>query len=522
MTTDLIAELGKQPIPGAQPAGNEVREEPVFELLEAEVAKLASPVHSVTMDWAKVTEWSAELLSTKGKDLLVACYLAGGLLEARGLYGLADGLKVLADMLQTYWDTLYPGLKRMRGRRNALQWLIDRVQQRATETDWGALPPQEAELVARLTASLQAMDTLLADKDSEAPSMRALLTLVNSLTMIEEKPAEPPASPAEAAATPTASAASASAPISSAPPATLLLDSADNVERALEEACSRLGSLAEWFLANDSSNPLSYRLNRTAAWSTLEALPPADGGQTRIPPPISQLTDALARLKDSQSDAELVAFAEAQLAAFPFWLDLSGVCAAALGRMGSAYAAARQEICNETARLLARLPGLEKLAFSGGMPFASGDTLDWLATLLPGVAASGGPAAGGRASDAVTAAIGNARALAANDDLASAAACLQEQLALQPPARDQLLLQIRLCELLLQHRPGAALKAFAQAVVEAIDRHQLGTWDPAMALDGLKVAYGVMTRNEEDRVAADALLARIVALDAATAVKLVT
>lgn len=516
MTTDLITELGKQPIAGPQPAGNEVREEPAFELLEAEVAKLASPVHSVTMDWNKVNQWSTELLSTKGKDLLVACYLAGGLLETRGLYGLADGLKVLADMLQGYWDTLYPGLKRMRGRRNALQWLIDRVQQRATETDWGALPPQEAELVARLTTSLQALDTLLADKDSEAPSMRALLTLVNTLTVIEEKPAEEPA-PVEAAASPSPAAAA------GPPPATLLLDSADNVERALEEACSRLGSLAEWFLANDSSNPLSYRLNRTAAWSTLEALPPADGGQTRIAPPISQVSDALARLKDSQSDAELVAFAEAQLAAFPFWLDLNGVCAAALGRMGSGYAAARQEVCNETARLLARLPGLEKLSFSSGMPFAAGDTLDWLATLLPGVAAGGGgPAAGGRASDAVTAAIGNARALAANDDLASAAACLQEQLALQPSARDQLLLQIRLCELLLQHRPGAALKAFAHAVVEAIDRHQLGAWDPAMALDGLQVAYGVMARNEEDRDAADALLARIVALDAATAVKLVT
>lgn len=517
MTTDLITELGKQPIAGAQPTGNEVREEPIFELLEAELAKLASPVHSVTMDWNKVVQWSTELLSAKGKDLLVACYLSGGLLETRGLYGLADGFKVLADMLQAYWDTLYPGLKRMRGRRNAIQWLVDRVQQRAAETDWGALPPQEAELVARLVASLAAIDAVLAEKDSEAPSIRALQTLVNGLTVIEEKPAEAPA-PVEAASAAPAAAANTPAPAA----ATLLLDSADNVERALEEACSRLGSLAEWFLANDSSNPLSYRLNRTAAWSTLEALPPADGGQTRIAPPISQVSDALARLKDSQSDAELVAFAEAQLAAFPFWLDLNGVCAAALGRMGSGYAAARQEVCNETARLLARLPGLEKLSFSSGMPFAASDTLDWLATLLPGVAAGGAPAAGGRASDAVTAAIGNARALAANDDLASAAACLQEQLALQPPARDQLLLQIRLCELLLKHRPGAALKAFAHAVVEAIDRHQLGAWDPAMALDGLQVAYGVMARNEEDRDAADALLARIVALDAGMAVKLVT
>jgi type VI secretion system protein VasJ len=519
MTTDLISELGVQPIPGANPAGSEVREEPAFELLEAELAKLSSAVNSPTMDWNKVTQFSAELLGTKGKDLLVACYLTAGLLETRGLYGLADGLKVVGDLVQTYWDTLYPPLKRMRGRRNALQWLIDRVQQRATETDWASLPPQEGELVAQLNDRVRAIDAVVADKDSEAPSVRTLLSLIGTLTVIEVKLPEPEPQAAPAA-TPSAPGVPGEAP---PPPATLLLDSASNVERALEDACSRMGSLAEWFLANDSSNPLSYRLNRTAAWSTLEALPPADAGQTRIPPPISQVSDALVRLKDSQSDTELVQFAEAQLAAFPFWLDLNAICAAALGRMGSGFASARQEVCNETSRLLARLPGLEQLSFAGGMPFADGDTQDWLATLGIGSATgSGRPAASGRERDEVTAAIRNARSLAANDDLASAAACLQDQLALHPSAREQLLLQIRLCELLLQHRPGAMLKAFAQTVVESIDRHQLTVWDPAMALDGLQVAYGVMTRDEEDRSAADALLARIVSLDAGMAVKLVT
>lgn len=518
MTTDLISELGTQPIPGAEPVGSEVREEPAFELLEAELAKLSSAVNSPTMDWNKVTQLAAELLGTKGKDLLVACYLTAGLLETRGLYGLADGLKVVGDLVQTYWDTLYPPLKRMRGRRNALQWLIDRVQQRAAEMDWASLPPQEGELVAQLTDRVRAIDAVVAEKDSEAPSVRTLLSLIGTLTVAEVKLPDP--EPQAAGAAPAI--ATGDAP-SSPPPATLLLDSASNVERALEDACSRLGSLAEWFLANDPSNPLSYRLSRTAAWSTLEALPPADAGQTRIAPPISQVTDALARLKDSQSDAELVQFAEAQLAAFPFWLDLNCICAAALGRMGSGFASARQEVCNETARLLGRLPGLEQLSFTGGTPFADSDTQDWLATLGVGsFTGSGRPAPSGRERDEVTAAIRNARSLAANDDLASAAACLQDQLALHPSAREQLLLQIRLCELLLQHRPGAALKAFAQAVVESIDRHQLTVWDPAMALDGLQVAYGVMTRDEEDRTLADALLARIVTLDAGMAVKLVT
>lgn len=517
MTTDLYQDLGSRPIAGAQPAGAELRDEPAFERLEVELAKLASPVHSASLDWNQVNTLAVELLSTKGKDLLVACYLTGGLLETRGLAGLADGVEVVADMLQTYWDKLYPPLRRIRGRRNAMQWLIDRIQQRATETDWASLPPQEMELVTRLTAGLMSIDAVLAEKDDEAPSIRAITALVNNIQVIQEEvapppaPAPAPASAGSAAATPVAAAAPSAAPQSGA-----------EAERALDDACVRLGNIGGWLLADDNSNALPYRLDRLAAWTALTVLPPADKGQTRLPAPISQITDALARLETSQSDADIIEFTEAQLAAFPFWLDLNCRCAAALARLGAKFDAARLEVCGETARLVARLPGLEKLAFAGGMPFADGETLDWLAGLGSGPSNAAPAGAGGEKQASVAAAVANARKLAANDDLEGAAAGLQQQLALQTSAKDQLVLQIRLCELLLEHRPGAALKAFAQGLVASIDRHDLAVWDPALALDGLAVAYGVMARKEDDRQTAEALLKRIVALDAGAAVRLVT
>ena len=133
MTTYDIRILGQQPIDGALPAGNDVRDDPLYEAVEAEIAKLSSPVHSASIQWEVVTQLCTELLATKGKDLMVACYLTGGLYETRSLRGLAEGLTVVADMLQTYWDTLYPPIKRIRGRRNAVQWLMDRLQQRASE-----------------------------------------------------------------------------------------------------------------------------------------------------------------------------------------------------------------------------------------------------------------------------------------------------------------------------------------------------------------------------------------------------
>lgn len=511
MTTSSISELGKLPFEGASPVGNEVRGEPAFDLLEVELSKLSSPVHSASVDWNRITRLSAELLSTRGKDLMVACYLTGGLFETRSLAGMADGLQVIADMLETYWDTLYPPLKRIRGRRNAVQWLVERIQQRTAEAAWTDLPPQEVALVARLQASLETIDTVLMDKDSESPSVRSLLTMVKALpTIAEEAPV-----PTRKAAVPAFSNATTEATPS------LVLDSGEEAEQALIEVCARMEPIAEWLLDADLSDPLPYRLDRLAAWTSLNTLPPVVSGNTPIAGPVSQVVDALGKLKTSQADEDLVYFAEAQLAAFPLWLDLNCVCAAALERMGSRFDAARREVCGETARLVARLPGLEKLAFAAGVPFADRETIAWLAGLATAQDRDG-EASRPRDRDVISVALGNARALAASHDLTGAVDCLQQQLALGNAPKDDLFLRIRLCELLLTERPGAALEAFALTLVDSVDRHQLADWEPALALDGLQVAYKVMTRNEDNKATADGLLKRVVLLDAVTAVKLVT
>jgi type VI secretion system protein VasJ len=520
MSTPDISGLGKRPIEGGEtPAGSEVREDIAFEKLEVEMAKLTSAINSPLMDWNVINQLCTELLSGKGKDLLVACYLAAGLLETRSLAGLADGLKVIADMLETYWDTLYPSLKRIRGRRNALQWLVDRVQQRATETGWADLPPMEAKLSEALQASLSSIDATLMDKDSDAPSIRSLQTLVRALPVIEEAPVAPPAASLEAN---TGDSKPSAKTIADAP-AAVVLDAGDQAEQALDDVCARLGPIAEFLLNADLTNPLPYRLDRLSAWTPINALPSADaGGETHLPGPISQVVEALEKLKATQADEDLVHLAEAQLAAFPFWLDLNCICANALERLGSKYDAARLEVCGETSRLVARLPGIEKQAFAGGMPFADGDTLAWLAGLASAQGDSNAQGSKPQGRDAIAAAIGNARALAAGDDLSGAVNALQQQILATDSPRDKLYLQIRLCELLLVQRPGAALDAFAFSIVDTIDRHLLADWEPALAIDGLQVAYKVMTRNEDSKAVADGLLKRVLALDASAAFRLVS
>ncbi len=65
-------------------------------------------------NWRKVGEMASELLG-RTKDLRVAAWLARAELANRGLPGLADGLKLIATLLENFWETAYPMLDRDEG-----------------------------------------------------------------------------------------------------------------------------------------------------------------------------------------------------------------------------------------------------------------------------------------------------------------------------------------------------------------------------------------------------------------------
>ncbi|WP_175783709.1 type VI secretion system protein TssA [Burkholderia ambifaria] len=62
-----------------------------------------------TPDW-RVVERLAIALSARTKDLRVAAYLARSWTEQRGMPGYADGLAVVAGLLERWWDELHPRL----------------------------------------------------------------------------------------------------------------------------------------------------------------------------------------------------------------------------------------------------------------------------------------------------------------------------------------------------------------------------------------------------------------------------
>jgi len=115
------------PISSETPGGVEPRETSQYEVVFAEIECLTSLSAGRQPDWLKIEVQSTELLKTISKDFMVASWLSAAWIEKSGIDGLSAGLGLFAGFLKTYWQTGFPPLKRIRGRRNALIWWTDRV-----------------------------------------------------------------------------------------------------------------------------------------------------------------------------------------------------------------------------------------------------------------------------------------------------------------------------------------------------------------------------------------------------------
>lgn len=105
------------PIPGDNPSGENLYSSPLFEeVREARRQDDTGPQglweHDVKMaDYDAVIKLTTEALSTKTKDLFLACWLSEALLNKRGFAGLNDGLVYIRQLIEQFWDTLYPELE---------------------------------------------------------------------------------------------------------------------------------------------------------------------------------------------------------------------------------------------------------------------------------------------------------------------------------------------------------------------------------------------------------------------------
>ena len=290
------------PISSEAPGGVEARDTPQYEAVFAEVERLTSPSADRQPDWPKIEAQSTELLKTVSKDFMVASWLSAAWVEKSGVEGLSAGLGLFAGLLKTYWNTGFPPVKRLRGRRNAVIWWTDRVAAWLGNTTPPALSLEAHTL---LVERIQAIDSTFAEVDPEAPSLNELINLIKRLEVIEPV-AAPDAvtnasAPAQTQQTASGSAAVGSNAMASAKNTSAVATTTtatglqlgnlskvanlDDLVTALTSAFSFLGDASQKLAELDPNNPLAIGLSRFGARGALLSLPQVQGQATLIAPP---------------------------------------------------------------------------------------------------------------------------------------------------------------------------------------------------------------------------------------------
>lgn len=115
-------ELLTRPIEGPSPAGQDLRADPsslspYYQIKDARAAARAaerSGAPTDTSDYAGADEWrkvlrlAPDILATKAKDLEIVAWFTEALLREHGFAGLRDGFRLLRELVEKYWDGLYP------------------------------------------------------------------------------------------------------------------------------------------------------------------------------------------------------------------------------------------------------------------------------------------------------------------------------------------------------------------------------------------------------------------------------
>lgn len=339
------------PVEPDNPAGEDPGYDDDFQQMREEVSKLSGA------DTDLVCRLAEKLLTTTTRDIRVATYYTWARLQRDGESGLADGLELLAGLLQRFGAQLHP--QRERSRKAALEWLGSRRM-----LDSLSLYPEVVKADAlRIAGALWLVEQAAGDADAVCPVPGALYQALESRLM--KAGGVDAIVPQNVADTP-ASVTGSSAPVLSG-------------ITSGQDLLSQARVLAKYLRDQPDGWLSGHHLMKSIRHDTLHQLPPLSAdGRTRIEPPKPDQRALLKRLWLQQSWAELLEQGDGMFTrgACHLWLDLQWYIHQALLKSGQDALAAI--ILNDLKGLLTRLPGLETLAFNDGTPFADEVTLNWI------------------------------------------------------------------------------------------------------------------------------------------------
>lgn len=516
-----LLEAVRAPISAEDAVGIDVKYEDNFQQLKAEVDKVQSA--NADADFDRIVELGQRILTEQSKDLTAAAYLGLGLLRTEGIRGLAEGIGAVHILCETYWEDLYPPVRRMVARKNALQLLTDRAyeyleSQKPTKSD--------GPLLERALRDFKALQALAMEKMGEhAPVLSRLAKLLETKLRAVPKDAPPPPKPeaagdgAPAATAPSGAAAPPKAPAAGSP-------SGGEFQSPTQAGVVMLKAVA-FLREQDKTSATPFRLARALRWGGLAEAPPAENGKTLVEPYIEQRKTYLSGLLTKGQFADLANAAEESFLECPFWLDLQRFLITALDALGGPFAAVRDGVLGDLAVLVTRFPTLPTLTFSNGTPFADGATQEWIETqVLPMFGGDGdaGAAPAGGGNDALEADYADARSHLAKGDLAAAIAALGGDG--DGSGYERFRRRLYLAALCVRGGQPAVARPILEGLEAEVEAHRLDAWMPSLALDlwaALHGCYGSLKRTAEGeqkatfQQAADRVFERICAVDPARA-----
>jgi len=504
-----LVDLGITAVSDAAPCGENVRYEPVFEELEAELAKQQS-LAAETVDWDRVIELSSSILQSSAKDMLVAAYLCQALFIKNHYAGLNVGLKILADMVEQHWLCLFPPIKRLRARGTAISWLSEMS---AAHAGGNVPAADESESLIEAVANLRRLDNELADKmGDQAPMVTDLSRLLKNYKqsaeaelanaaptmpvtekepVVEAKPSvnevvaaeanietTPAATPPPVPATKTATEPKARKAASAVTVGDVTSDA--DVKKAMRQIQDVSKRITGFWQAKKLSDARQYRLARLSSWMMIENVPPANDGVTQVNPPEAERLKFFELQIEKQEFDSVLPELEQTLSRSPFWLSGQYKVVTVMRALGTEYNKAVQTVIAETRHFLQRLPELLELSFADQTPFADDQTRMWLNTEVLTDNNASGDATGAPLSSAHVwdEALADAKKMALSGDKETAVELLNQGINQSRAQREQFYWRAALAELLLQMGSTSQAAAMLEQMSIQASESNINMWEP--------------------------------------------
>ncbi|WP_306331898.1 type VI secretion system protein TssA [Vibrio injensis] len=444
-----------QPIQEANPVGERLIDDPLFDFVEDQMMKVGSLSHA-SVQWDEVEHSSLKLLSERSKDLKLLIYLLQCLHYRVSPARFIVSLQILNDFMSLYWEECFPapGKRGALPRRKFFSQIVQRLSLVIDKLDFSQFDMQERD---DLTVALESWKASVTRLGLMSDSIDSLMSQIHSKLQrtIEREQVTKTVQPTQDIEQKSVTT-----------PSVISIDSSS--DKATKQT---LLKVAEFLSEQEFGSALAIRIRRYAVWSSITSLPEHDvHGETLLR---AMAQERVKEYHDQMRSPDLALWrkVEQSLTMAPYWFE---------GQMMSyqiAHSLGKKEWCEailtETQQFIARLPTLIDLKFKGGEPFVNHSVKEWL--LSQQQTTTQGQVAGDwqeKRKEALT--------LAKEGGIAVALSMLNDGLVSASEPRDKFYWRLLSADLLNTNNLDAMAKEQYQTLHTQITTMSVTDWEPSL------------------------------------------